>query len=61
MSFALVSDRPLRELNELADKVVKEQLERSPGVGEVKINGGLERAINVWIDPDRLGGISDSD
>jgi hydrophobic/amphiphilic exporter-1 (mainly G- bacteria), HAE1 family len=54
LSLALVSDRPLRELNELADKVVKEQLERSTGVGEVKINGGLERAINVSVDPDRL-------
>jgi len=54
LSIALVSDRPLRELNELADKVIKEQLERSPGVGEVKINGGLERTVNVWIDPDRL-------
>jgi multidrug efflux pump subunit AcrB len=54
LSLALVSDRPLRELNELADKVIKEQLERSAGVGEVKINGGLERAINVSVDPDRL-------
>ena len=54
LSIALVSDRPLRELNELADKVLKEQLERSPGVGEVKINGGVERAITVSVDPDRL-------
>jgi len=54
LSLALVSNRPLRELNELADKVIKEQLERSPGVGEVKINGGLERAITVSVDPDRL-------
>jgi len=54
LSLALISDRPLRELNELADKVIKEQLERSPGVGEVKINGGLERAITISIDPDRL-------
>jgi hydrophobic/amphiphilic exporter-1 (mainly G- bacteria), HAE1 family len=54
LSLALVSDRPLRELNEIADKVIKEQLERSPGVGEVRINGGLERAITVSVDPDRL-------
>jgi hydrophobe/amphiphile efflux-1 (HAE1) family protein len=54
LSIALVSDRPLRELNELADKVIKEQLERSPGVGEVRINGGVERAITVAVDPDRL-------
>ncbi|HEX9943621.1 MAG TPA: efflux RND transporter permease subunit [Thermoanaerobaculia bacterium] len=54
MSIALSGNRPLRELTEYADKVVKVQLERSPGVGEVQIVGGLERAINVWIDPGRL-------
>jgi len=54
VSIALVSNRPIRELTEIADKVIKEQVERSPGVGEVRINGGLERAVNVWIDPDRL-------
>jgi HAE1 family hydrophobic/amphiphilic exporter-1 len=54
VSIALVSNRPIRELTEIADKVIKEQIERSPGVGEVRINGGLERAVNVWIDPDRL-------
>src|SRR5216117_1561832 len=54
VSIALVSDRPLRELTELADKVIKVELEHSPGVGEIRINGGLERAVNVWIDPDRL-------
>jgi hydrophobe/amphiphile efflux-1 (HAE1) family protein len=54
ITVALSGNRPLRELTEYADKVVKVQLERSAGVGEVQINGGLERAINVWIDPDRL-------
>src|SRR5712664_521296 len=38
VSIALVSDRPLRELREIADKVIKEQIERSPGVGEIRIN-----------------------
>jgi HAE1 family hydrophobic/amphiphilic exporter-1 len=54
MTVALSADRPVRELTELADKTVKPMLERSTGVGEVSIVGGLERAINVWIDPDRL-------
>jgi HAE1 family hydrophobic/amphiphilic exporter-1 len=54
MTVALSADRPVRELTELADKTVKPLLERSTGVGEVSIVGGLERAINVWIDPDRL-------
>ena len=53
-TIALTGDRPLRELTEYADKVVKVQLERSPGVGQVNLVGGLLRAVNVWIDPDRL-------
>ena len=54
MTVALAGDRPLRELTELADKVVKIRLERSAGVGEVRIVGGLERAVNVWVEADRL-------
>ncbi len=54
MTIALSGDRSIRELTELADKVVRVQIERSIGIGEVGINGGLSRAINVWIDADRL-------
>jgi HAE1 family hydrophobic/amphiphilic exporter-1 len=54
LSLALTGPRSLRELTELADKTVKLQLERCLGVGEVEVRGGLERAISVWIDPDRL-------
>jgi HAE1 family hydrophobic/amphiphilic exporter-1 len=54
MTIAVSGKRSLRELTEIADKVVKVQLERSAGVGEIEIRGGLDRAINVWIDADRL-------
>jgi HAE1 family hydrophobic/amphiphilic exporter-1 len=54
LTVALSGERSLRELTELADKVVRVQLERSSGVGEVRVTGGLERAINVWVDADRL-------
>ena len=54
LTVALAGDRPLRELTELADKVVRVRLERSAGVGEVRIIGGLERAVNVWVEADRL-------
>ncbi len=54
LTVALAGDRPLRELTELADKVVRVRLERSAGVGEVQIIGGLERAVNVWVEADRL-------
>ena len=54
LTVALSADRSLRELTELADKTVRVQLERVGGVGEVRVVGGLDRAINVWIDAERL-------
>jgi hydrophobe/amphiphile efflux-1 (HAE1) family protein len=54
MTVAVAGERPLKELTEIADKTVRVALERSAGVGEVRIVGGLSRAVNVWIDPDRL-------
>ena len=54
LTVALTADRSIRELTELADKTVRVQLERVGGVGEVRVVGGLERAINIWIDSDRL-------
>jgi HAE1 family hydrophobic/amphiphilic exporter-1 len=54
LTVALTADRSIRELTELADKTVRVQLERVGGVGEVRVVGGLDRAINVWIDAERL-------
>jgi hydrophobe/amphiphile efflux-1 (HAE1) family protein len=54
VTISLTADRSIRELTELADKTVRVQLERVSGVGEVRVEGGLERAINVWVDAERL-------
>src|SRR5215217_4466708 len=54
ITLALTGERSLRELTELADKTVRPQFERVGGVGAVQIVGGLDRAINVWVDADRL-------
>ena len=54
LTIALTGDRSIRELTELADKTARPQLERIGGVGEVRVVGGLDRAINVWIDAERL-------
>ncbi|HKP45027.1 MAG TPA: efflux RND transporter permease subunit, partial [Pyrinomonadaceae bacterium] len=54
LTIALSGDRSLRELTEFADKTARVQLERVGGVGEVRVVGGLERAINVWVDAERL-------
>lgn len=54
MTFALSGPVSLRELTEIADKTVKPILERSKGVGEVRINGGAARTINIDVDADKL-------
>ena len=54
MTVALSAERSVRELSELADKQVRVALERTAGVGEVRLVGGQERAIKIWVDADRL-------
>ncbi|MDQ3473511.1 MAG: efflux RND transporter permease subunit, partial [Acidobacteriota bacterium] len=54
LTISLSADRSIRELTELADKTARVQLERVGGVGEVRVVGGLDRAINIWIDAERL-------
>jgi len=54
MSIAVSGHRNLREVTELARKQVKELIETLSGVGQVTMLGGQERAINLYVDPDRL-------
>lgn len=54
LTISLSGDLSTRELTEYADKVVKVQIERTSGVGEVRVEGSAERAINLEIDADRL-------
>ena len=54
ITVALSGDLSLRELTEMADKIVKIRLERSLGVGEVRLVGDLARTINVWVEADRM-------
>jgi HAE1 family hydrophobic/amphiphilic exporter-1 len=54
LTVAVSAERSVRELTELADKRIRVQLERATGVGEVRIVGGQERAIQIWVDADRL-------
>ena len=52
--IAVSAPRSLREVTEVADKRIKEQIEPINGVGDVQIIGGRQREIQVWVDPDRL-------
>ena len=54
LTLALSGPISIPELTEIADKLVKRELERSRGVGEVAIVGGVERTVNVWVDAERL-------
>ena len=54
LSISVSGPRSQRELTEISDKIIKTQLERAPGVGEINLVGGLSRAINIWVDADRL-------
>ena len=54
LTIAVAGNLSVRELTEVADKIVRPRIERSSGVGEVSIYGGLERAISIWIDAERL-------
>jgi HAE1 family hydrophobic/amphiphilic exporter-1 len=55
LSLALsATNRPIREITEYADKVLRRQLESVSGVGQVLVLGGRQRQINIWLDGDRL-------
>lgn len=54
LNIALIADRPVREITEYADKVLRRQLESVAGVGQVTLLGGQKRQINVQLDPVRL-------
>ena len=54
MTLAVSGPRSSRELFVLADRYVKNVIESSRGVGEVRIAGAADRAIQVDIDAERL-------
>lgn len=48
---AVRSEKPIREVSEIADKTIRRQLESISGVGQVNVIGNQNRQINVWVDP----------
>ncbi len=57
MAIALFGELSPRTLTQLADDVVKERVQRIPGVGGVDLVGGRERQIKVLVDPAKLAGL----
>ncbi len=54
LTMAISGMRDMREVTEIAKKQIKEDLETIMGVGAVTLVGGRERAINVFVDPDKI-------
>ncbi len=55
MSIALSSEeRDAVDLTTLADETIRRRLESISGVGEVRIAGGVEKEVRVFLEPDRL-------
>ena len=54
LTIVVSGNRDLREITEIAKKQIKEDIETQRGVGSVSLIGGLERAINIVLDTDKL-------
>jgi hydrophobic/amphiphilic exporter-1 (mainly G- bacteria), HAE1 family len=54
MTIAVSGRRNFREVTEIAKADIKEQLETVSGVGAVTLVGGRTRAINIYLDSDKL-------
>jgi len=51
LSVVVSADMPFRELSRIADKVVKERLQRVPDVGSARLVGNRDRKIWLWLNP----------
>eukprot|EP00435_Cladocopium_sp_Y103_P076919 s1_g658.t1 len=54
MSIMIAGDMPIRDLTRFADKTVKEHLQRVSGVGSIRVVGGRDREVRVWLDAVKL-------
>jgi HAE1 family hydrophobic/amphiphilic exporter-1 len=54
LTIAVSGRRPMQEITEIARKQIKENLEGLSGVGAVILVGGRQRAINIYINTDKL-------
>ncbi len=54
MSVIYSSNKPIGEKTKYAKDVIKERLQRVSGVGSIKIIGGLEREIRIWVSTEKM-------
>ncbi|NTW59928.1 MAG: efflux RND transporter permease subunit [Nitrospirae bacterium] len=56
--IAVWGDRSVKDLTHYADKILKRDIEKIPGVGSVTISGGRTRQIRFWLDRKKLEAVS---
>ncbi len=56
--IAVWGDRSIRDMTHYADKVLKRDIEKIPGVGSVTISGGRTRQVRIWIDGLKMDAVS---
>jgi len=54
MSLVLSSELSIKETTKYAKDVVKEYLQKLDGVGSIKIIGGMERQIRIWLSNEKM-------
>src|SRR5215212_3085083 len=54
LTLAVSAKKPVRDITEYADKMLRRQLESVNGVGQVIVSGGRARQINIALDARRL-------
>jgi HAE1 family hydrophobic/amphiphilic exporter-1 len=54
LTLVVAGDLSPRELTHLADKVIKERLQRVRDVGSVRLVGARDRKIWLWLDPEKM-------
>src|SRR5690606_3198322 len=54
MSLSVTGDGALPELKELTEQVLRRRLEQIDGVAQAAVTGGMDREIQVEVDPQRM-------
>ncbi len=54
MSVMVAGDLPIRDITQFADTILKERIQRLPGVGSVTLVGGRDRQVRIWLDVDKM-------
>ena len=50
ITVAVTADKPVRDITEFADRILRRRLESADGVGQVVVIGGRSRQLNLWLD-----------